>query len=200
MSETPVPDPAPAQLVDYGQVAPPKKSRWKLWLGLGLGSVVLVALFCAGGIAWFVVGGKAEVEPVAEAFLAKIENQDYAGAYDSIGPEWKGIHDLEQFTKFQKLFRKHLGPLQSKSLDDFNIKNDSGTRIAVMGYAASFKNATGNITLTLTHSTGTWKVAGHRVDSPLFAKLLTCANCKNVNATLGEFCTFCGKPLKLPED
>jgi hypothetical protein len=200
MSEPPVYNPPPAELVDYGNAAPPKKPRWKLWLGLGLGGAVLLVGVCGGGFAWFIMRGKAEVEPVAEAYLAKIESQDYSGAYDSIGPEWKGMQSLEQFTRFQTLFRKHLGPLQSKSIDDFNIKRETGTSVAVMGYSAKFQNAGGTITLTLTNSTGAWKVAGHRVDSPLFAKLLTCPNCKSVNQSLGEFCSSCGKPMTLQED
>lgn len=200
MSEPPIANPPPAELVEYGIAPPPRKSRWKLWLVLGIGAAVLGVAICAGGFSWLILGGKAEVEPAVEAFLAKIGAEDYAGAYDSIGPEWKNLQTLEQFTKMHQIFRKHLGPLQSKTFADFNIKRDSGASVAVIGYRANFKNAAGAITVTLTNSTGDWKVAGHRVDSPFFTKLLTCEHCKTVNESLGKFCSSCGKPLKFFEE
>ena len=65
----------------------PHKSGRLRWVLFGFLAFAGLAALCVGVFVWFILGGKAEAEPVAEAFLAAIERGAYSEAYDSLGPE-----------------------------------------------------------------------------------------------------------------
>ena len=50
---------------------------------------VLLTFTCIGGFVWFIMSGKAEVEPAADTFLDALAEGDYAAAYDQLAPQWK---------------------------------------------------------------------------------------------------------------
>lgn len=193
MSE--IPSPMMAQPLAYGTSLPPKKSRWKIWLGLGIGGLLLVIAVCAGGFSWLILGGKAEVEPAVEAFLTQVESEDYTGAYNSLGPEWKTKDTQVSFEHLEKVIRLTMGSMQSKTFEGFHIDWKNGKSVAEITYNAIFTKGGGELALTLMKSTGTWKVVGHRVNSPLFVKTLTCPHCKTVQDGMGEYCSKCGKKM-----
>ncbi|UCG34341.1 MAG: DUF4019 domain-containing protein [Phycisphaerales bacterium] len=196
MTEASTPPVTESRPLDYSASPPPRKPRAKRWLAFGFGGVLLLVVICGGGFAWLILGGKAEVEPIVEDFLARLEKQDYSGAYNRLGTEWKSIDTLEAFTKLEKRMREVTGPLQSRELEGFNIQRATGGSIAVCTYTGQFANGAGSITITLTDSSGSWKVVGHRIDSPLFIQVLTCPHCGAVSQSLADYCPSCGKPMR----
>ena len=174
----------------------PRKSRWVRWLLVGGLIFTVLAALCAGGFAWLWLGGKSEVEPIAEAFLAAIEQEAYSEAYASLGPEWKSIDTLESFTNLEGVIRQAMGPLNTKTFYSFTIDRRTGGGIAVLVYTGQYENGRGQVTITLSDKLGQWKVVGHRVDSPLLLKVLTCPHCGAVNKQLAAFCSACGEPME----
>lgn len=197
MDEQSKPTPPPA--VPMAQVpmtaAAPKKSRWWLWLLLGGGGVVGLVILCAGGFAWFLMSGKAKIEPVVDAFQAKVDAGNYKTAYQSVGPEWKSIDTQAGFTNLEKVIRDHLGNLQSKSMTGININDGTNGGIATISYSASYQKGPADVTYTLSNSTGSWLVIGHNVNSPVLTKLMTCPKCGAVSNTWSEFCSKCGAKM-----
>ncbi len=199
MSDPPPPAQEPHTVV-YGAARPPRKSRWKLWLALGGGAVLFIALGCVGLFGWFFLGGKAEVDPVVDDFIATIEAADYAGAYQKTGTEWQQLQTPETFAQTIKLIQDTMGPLQSKSFAGFNIERKPDGSMAVSRYHGQFANAQGEIAVSLSNAGGNWRVVGYRVDSPLFLTVLACKHCGAIAEKLAAFCPQCGKPMTAQED
>ena len=105
-----------SRVLDYGVFRPPRKSRAKRWLAVGGAGFLLLVVICGGGFAWLIVGGRAEVRPIVDDFFARIDKQDYVGAYNNVlGPEWRSIDTLESFTRLEERMREIMGPPQSRS-------------------------------------------------------------------------------------
>ena len=190
------PTPPPlAQPVISSYSTPPKKSRWKLWLGLGIGGFVVVAIACAGGFGWLILGGKAEVEPVAAAFLDRLETKDFDGAYQATGPKLQATVAREDFVRVEKVIHMFMGSLRSKSLQSFDIHRATGDSEAEITYSAVFANGAATIDLTVTQSAGTWKVTGHVVRSPVIDNALKCPKCGAVQKNVDYYCSSCGAKM-----
>src|SRR3954447_8667918 len=86
-TEVPAPPTGPGVVTPFA--APPRDRDLKgLWIGLGVGGLVLV-LCCVGGVLGiaFLIPyadslGKAQVASVVEDYLTALRNQDYATAHD----------------------------------------------------------------------------------------------------------------------
>lgn len=194
-SNTPPPPAAPLAYAPPVMMAKPKKSRWWLWLLIGGGGVVGLVILCAGGFAWFLMSGKAKIEPVVDAFQAKIDAGDFQGAYQSIGPEWKAINTEEVFTSFESAVHRQLGKLLSKSMTSINIQDTTVQGTATMAYNCSYEKGQAVVTYTLTKSTGAWLVVGHRVECPAMIQMMTCPKCGTVSENWVDFCGKCGAKL-----
>jgi ssDNA-binding Zn-finger/Zn-ribbon topoisomerase 1 len=171
-----------------------KSSPLKL-LVLGCGLLVVLVALCGGGFALFMAQGKAKIDPVAEAFVQKLNAKDYSGAYASIGPEWKKIQEPAKFEEFLTLIHDVMGSCQSKSVTSMNFKSLGSGSTAQVVYSAKFTNGSGTIRASFTNSSGPWKVVGWRVESPLFKQALTCPKCNQTSKNLAKFCPSCGAPL-----
>ncbi|HRX87320.1 MAG TPA: DUF4019 domain-containing protein [Phycisphaerae bacterium] len=157
---------------------------------------VLLTFTCIGGFVWFIMSGKAEVEPAADTFLDALAEGDYAAAYDQLAPQWKQKDSVEQFEQIEKRFRAVMGPMQSRSVRSFNITRttDAGGEASLV-YKVKFANGDGDVTLSLVESGGAWRVVSHRIESPLLEKAQTCTQCGAKNPGMGHFCTQCGAAL-----
>ncbi len=176
-------------------MAPPRKSRLWLWLLLAGGGFFFLILVCAGGFGWLLIKGHAEIEPIAEAFQAKVDAADYSGAYQSIGPEWKAVDSEEKFTSFESSVRKQLGVMLSKSTASFNVQDGVGQGSATITYNANYEKGPASVTYTLSKRGGAWLVIGHNVDSPLLTQLVTCPKCGHVANVWSDFCGECGAKM-----
>jgi hypothetical protein len=168
-----------------------RKRTWlRVLVILGLLGVLAIAVFIA--TLW---SGYSAVEPVAEAYLALIEAGDYSAAYDVLGDEFRRVDSTQSFAKLQRRFRAILGPLQAKRAHGFQVKHGTAGSMAVTRYAATFANGDAEIIITLSKTSGKWKVIGHHVNTPLFEPILKCKRCGRQAQTLVDFCPSCGNPM-----
>ncbi|HUN80804.1 MAG TPA: DUF4019 domain-containing protein, partial [Phycisphaerae bacterium] len=158
------------------------------------GSVILLIVVSIAGLVWMWNKNRNVVEPIADSFLRQVESQDYDAAYQSLGPEWKKKDNEAAFSHLENVMRRVMGPLQSKTFETFDVNRSTEGSMAVIGFHGVFQNGGGDISLTLMDSTGQWRVVGHRINSPIFIKALTCPNCKKLNKEMSAFCPSCGKP------
>ena len=63
-------------------------------------------------------------------------------------------------------------------------------------YNATFEKGPVSLNFTFVKSDGNWLIKGVRYNSPLLVEVLTCKSCSKMNASLQDFCSFCGKPIK----
>ncbi len=177
---------------------PPQRSGPSSWLrraGFGCSGVLLVSMLLCAGCGMWLWRGKVEVDPVAAAFLAAADRGDDAKNYRSLGDEWKKIQTEEQFAGLMQRLRELLGPLKSKrSQGIFRTAGRHGP-IARVTYIATYTKGTVTVTLTLTKVSQAWKVIACHWDTPLVQQALKCSHCGAMNATLGQFCASCGKPM-----
>jgi len=166
--------------------------RW-LWIG-GTGLLVL-GLLCAGGFAWFAWQGKADIEPVVDAFQKQIDAENYAAAYQAVGPEWKAINTPAQFADFESTIFRQLGKMQSKSLHYFNRQASTNGGTAYIIYNCVYEKGQGQVKYSLTKSTGSWRIVGHHVESPAMMKVLACPSCNTVMNDFVQFCSACGAKM-----
>ncbi|OLE22356.1 MAG: hypothetical protein AUG44_25070 [Actinobacteria bacterium 13_1_20CM_3_71_11] len=101
--QVPAPPPGPGVRAPFA--APPtERDRKRMWIGLGLGALLLV-LCCGGGIAGFaglvVAEDRAvprEAVTVVDRYLRGLHDGDYREAYDQLCTARRGNETLAQFT------------------------------------------------------------------------------------------------------
>jgi len=179
----------------------PQRKRWSagrtIFVVLGIGG--LLVFTCIGGMVWFIFAGKAKVEPTAAAFLDAVSAEDYAAAYEYVGPEWRQVDNFERFAVIETRLRDILGPPANRSLTMFSASSGTGGGHANMEYKVQFANGNATVKLALTDASGEWRVIAHRVESPLIAQAQTCRQCGAFTSTMGPFCSQCGAELSLPD-
>ncbi len=115
-----IPDPPPGPGVRTPFSAPPtERDRRRMWLGLGLGGVLLLVC-CGGGIAGFVglvvAQNKAiptEATAVVTRYLDDLTHEDYRDAYDQLCGAHQGQESLPEFTARQR---------SSPTLSEFTVQ------------------------------------------------------------------------------
>lgn len=165
------------------------------WILGGCAGLVVLGVLCAGGFGVLMMQGQAEVKPVADLFVGRLVAEDYEGAYESIGPEWKAVQSKEQFEDTMVAIHGVMGPLQNRNQQGLRVNSHTGTSTAVVTYAGTFEKGPGTIKASFSDKSGTWRVIGWRVESPLFAAALTCPSCKQKAASLSRFCPSCAAPM-----
>ena len=113
------------------------------WIVVGCGLLVALGVLCAGGFSLFMAQGKAEIDPVADAFVQKLNDQDYSAAYASVGPEWQKVQTQAQFEEFLTLVHDVMGSCQSKSVTNMNLIRLTSGSTAQVVYSATFTNGSG---------------------------------------------------------
>lgn len=189
------PDAVPMASLSPAMMAQPKKSRVWLWLLIGGGGLVTLLVLCAGGFTYFLMSGHAKIEPVVDAFQAKVDAGDFSGAYQSIGPEWKAINTEKVFTGFESSVHDKMGKLLNKSMTSFNIQDGSNSGTATIAYNCTYEKGPAAVTYTLSKSTGVWLIVGHNVDSPAITQLVTCSKCAAVAKEWTDYCGQCGAKM-----
>src|SRR2546430_9878962 len=101
--QVPAPPPGPGVRAPFA--APPtERDRKRMWIGLGLGALLLV-LCCGGGIAGFaglvVAEDRAvptEAVKIVDRYLRSLRDEDYREAYDQLCAARRGDETLAEFT------------------------------------------------------------------------------------------------------
>ncbi|MGH7129326.1 MAG: zinc-ribbon domain-containing protein, partial [Planctomycetaceae bacterium] len=174
-----------------------------LWSALGA-----IALVCAVagavflGFQFFGVHKEisAEVDSLFEAISAGEFGETYATA---TAPEFRKVTTQDQYHQIGESVRTRLGPLQSKTLQQFNLRYLSGYKYATVAYAGQFQHGPGTIQAQFRSQSGDWLLVSFRVDSPLFLQDLptaACPTCGKPHTESAKFCPHCGADLKRGEE
>jgi len=110
-----------------------KSSGGVRWLFVGGTGLFVLVLLCGGGLYWLYTSSQAEVEQVVNAFQTQLDAENYAAAYQAIGPEWKLINSQAAFTEFESTIFSQLGKLQSKTMFSFNVHARAGGQAQCFG-------------------------------------------------------------------
>jgi len=172
-----------------------KSSGGVRWLFVGGTGLFVLVLLCGGGLYWLYTSSQAEVEQVVNAFQTQLDAENYAAAYQAIGPEWKLINSQAAFTEFESTIFSQLGKLQSKTMFSFNVHEATSGGTAYIILNCTFEKGQGQVKYSLTSSTGTWRIVGRHVESPAMIKVLACPNCGEVMSDLVKFCSECGTKM-----
>lgn len=167
--ETPYPDPSL-------ELAVPKSRPWLKWVAWGcMGSMLLMLLlglscfFMAKGA--MKVGGN-EFGPVCSRYLAKLESQDFSGAYALMGDEGKAAFSEEQHNTIMKGITEKLGPIQSMDIQFVHTGFDQRGRWGRIVYATTFQKGSGTIRFELKKKSGEYHVVGVFFESPVLTDFI----------------------------
>lgn len=173
----------------------PRKSNW-LVMGCLIAVVVAVAAFGIGG--FFLYRGYQSVSPVTEKFFSCVDTKDFKTAYSMTSSKCKAVMTIDQFTEFEDSMHAILGKYSSASMSSMNLSTINGSSMGRVVYNAQFANGPATVTFTMETEGGEWKVQGVHYNSDLIQKAMLCPACNKQNATFGKFCSFCGKPMNIP--
>ena len=101
--------------------APAKAPRLQSMLTLGCAMVLLSFCTCLGFASRSVVQKQRELVPIADAFAKKLEQGDYAGAYESAHPRLRGAVTLDRFETTLKTIGGRLGKLRGRSFAGLSV-------------------------------------------------------------------------------
>jgi hypothetical protein len=141
----------------------------------------------------------ATLSPTIDELFAAIDNDTFAEMYDThTSSELQKTVTREQFEELGLTIETRLGSLKSKSLRQFNVRQNNANRYADVVYNATFENGSGTISGRFKKDGDRWLVVSFHVNSPEFQKDLTtgkCPHCGEPHTSNAKFCPKCGKPL-----
>jgi hypothetical protein len=172
-----------------------RPSRLLRWVLFGFGGLILVGGSCIGGFYLLMKRGQAEVEPVAEAFVATMSIRDYKTAHALFTAEARQAVNADDFEWFGKKLDALLGAIQTKDVSGFRVNKNTAGSEASLVYDVTFAKGPGTLTIILREVGGNWVVHGYFVHSPLMLKLLKCTHCNKQANGLFRFCPSCGKEV-----
>lgn len=199
MAESEISVPPPDENPFEVATAPSRKGRrYFLW---GCLSLVLLLLFVVLGLSLLMSYGKKSALPVVERFLVAIEAEDYAGAYEQIGAEWRQSADFESFKSFFKRINQTLGRHDSLSMEAFRIDVKGGESTATAGFAVKYPTGPAFLTVNLKWVGEDWRINMMKFNSNLLVTQMRCPNCGKLVSISAKFCSQCGTPLtSAPKD
>jgi len=154
---------------------------------------------CAGLGFYAFKSANSTVGPEIDRLFAAIDNDTFAETYESdTAPEFRKQTSKEQYADIGKAVKNRLGPLKSKTMTGFNIRQHNADAYVDVAYNASFEKGKGTIAAKMKKQGGQWKIVTLRVNSPAFEKDLataTCPKCGAPHARDAKFCPACGARL-----
>ena len=164
------------------------------------GALFIAAIVsCAGFFFLTFRNMDATLSPTIDELFAAIDNDTFAEMYDThTSSELQKTVTREQFEELGLTIETRLGSLKSKSLRQFNVRQNNANRYADVVYNATFGNGSGTISGRFKKDGDRWLVVNFHVNSPEFQKDLTtgkCFHCGEPHTSNAKFCPKCGKPL-----
>ena len=181
-----------------------KNGKVLLFVGLGCGGVAALGLLalCAGLLIRGVRSASSangEISTAIDDLMRAAEDGKFAVTYQtSTTPEFRQSISAADYAKLGEVIHTQLGPMQSKQIVRFNVRQLNATTTADVAYQATFERGKGTINATLKRTGDRWLFVGFRVDSPALMRDLpdqTCPNCGGKYASSARFCPNCGKAV-----
>jgi hypothetical protein len=162
--------------------------------------VGVVTLGCCGGLLyWGYTQADASISPQVDELFARMEDGTFADTYETDTTEaFRNQTTREQYADIGNAVKNRLGPLKSKSMRSYNVRQFNAQSTIDATYAAKFAHGDGTIVVRYAQDGDQWKIEGLRVNSPLFEQDLataTCPHCGAAHAKDARFCPECGKEL-----
>jgi hypothetical protein len=154
---------------------------------------------CAGVLFLAYRNTDAAISPVIDELFARVENDTFADTYEThTSAELRKTVAREQYRDIGLSFKNRLGPLKSKTMQQFNVRQANANRYADVAYAAVFEKGSGRITGRFKKEGDRWLVVSLQVNSPVFQQDLAtgkCPHCGEPHTAGAKFCPKCGKAL-----
>jgi hypothetical protein len=109
--------------------------------------------------------GDKELNPVAEAYFAKVDRGDYHGAYADFGPAMHASTSEANYVSFDEGIHGRLGKLLSKSAARTQTGYSTGGEWANVDYNCRFARGTATVAFRFQKDVGKWQIAGLHYDS-----------------------------------
>ena len=164
----------------------------------GLAVVATIAL-CAGVLVSAYRNLDATLSPTVDELFAAIDNGTFGDTYDSrTSSDLKAAVSREQYENLGLTVKTRLGPLKSKKLAQFNIRQHNANTLATVVYNATFEKGPGTISTVFRKDGDQWLLVSLHVNSPEFQKdfaTVKCSRCGQPHTADAKFCPKCGKPI-----
>lgn len=167
----------------------------------GCGCLTIMGLLSCGGL--LLVGYRAATDsagPEIDRLFAAIESDKFGETYETdTTTEFRAVTSKQQYEDLGKAFSARLGPLKSKSLQNFNMQQHNADSYINVSYNAEFEKGKGTILAKLKREGDKWKLVSFRVNSPVFQQDMAttkCPKCGEPHAAAAKFCPACGAALQ----
>lgn len=159
---------------------------------------------CAGLLYMGLRTATASVEPTIGRLLAAIDNDTFADTYESeTAAEFRKTTSKEKYEDIGKAIAARLGPLKSKSLNEFHMRQFNMNSFVDVSYKGTFEKGSGTINARLKKEGGDWKLVSLHVNSPVFEQDVAtakCPKCGAPHARSARFCPSCGVAIASGDD
>jgi hypothetical protein len=171
--------------------APGKRSRAVPCLIAGCLVLLIAALVVVGAFAALFFGGRSQFGPVAEAFFAAYNAEQYDTLYGMTSETWRNAQSREEIVAFLESVHEIMGPVEQQSFQSVNINasTEHGTH-AQVGYGVTFATAPGSVDFTFVKEQDAWRVQGVNFDSPALEGYAVCPDCGGLSRG-GQACPRC---------
>lgn len=168
---------------------------------IGVAVLGLMALVSCAGLLFFAFRGlDSSISPAVDKLFAAIDQDRIDQYYDSnTSSDFQQATTREQLADLAKLIKTRLGPLKSKSMRQFNVRQVNANQFAEINYNATFEHGSGTIAIRMKRDAGDWQLVSFTVNSPEFDKDRAsgkCPLCGEPHTATAQFCPKCGKPLR----
>lgn len=165
-----------------------------------IGVLGLSALVTCGGLVYLLFRNvDNSVSPTVDELFAAIEAGAFEATYEThASPELQQSVSREQYAELGKLIKARLGALKSKSLSNFNVRQNNADTFADVTYSGVFERGSGTIRARFKGDGDRWRVVNFHVDSPAFQQdltVVTCPHCDASHLASARFCPQCGKAV-----
>jgi len=172
-------------------------------VGIGCGILGVAMIAGCGGLLY--LGFKTantSVGPEIDRLFAAIDDGTFAETYETATTqEFRAATSKEQYAGIGKAVSTRLGPIKSKSLKNFNMRQHNADSYVDVIYDAQFEKGSGQILAKMKRENGQLKLVNFRVNSPVFQQDIAtakCPKCGAPHASSARFCPSCG--VRLSDD
>jgi hypothetical protein len=169
-------------------------------VGIGCGVVGVAMIVACGGLLY--LGYKTantSVGPEIDRLFAAIDDGTFAETYETATTqEFRAATSKAQYAEIGKAVSTRLGPMKSKSLKSFNMRQYNADSYVDVTYDAQFEKGNGQILAKMKREKGQLKLVNFRVNSPVFQQDIAtakCPKCGAPHASSARFCPSCGARL-----
>src|SRR5689334_13833359 len=114
---------------------------------------------CAGVFFLTYRAADTDLSPKVEEIFAAINDSTLGEKYATLTtPEFQQVMTKEQFAELAAMIKVKLGPLKTKSMTQFNLRQFNADRFADVAYDATFEQGTGTVQARFRKVDGDWRL------------------------------------------